>query len=285
MSRGWARIELLKDEYLRNPEAFKTEINPEVFRSLINGLFQAEGHIGAYFPYKESLKLQFILAIGQNYSKEAVILLLQLQNALGGIGQFKLELASTGSVHIKFLITKASDILHVAIPYLNQLYGQKAWDLTIFKRIHNLYNLANLRENPQKALELVHLIYSLSPEGNQRSVTLQQKLAFLGLPLNEAPELPSFVENSNLPSVPFILGFWLGDGTLGVILDDPKARYPMFYVKLHFSLCQQTSGYTLHMFTLFSHTLSNYFEVSICSNSSGIGKCPKGRWKSIQTWR
>ncbi len=53
-------------------------------------------------------------------------------------------------------------------------------------------------------------------------------------------------------------------------MDDPKARYPMFYVKLHFSLCQRTSEYTLHLFTLFSHTLSNYFEVSICSNSSGM---------------
>jgi hypothetical protein len=36
---------LIKEEFIRNPEAFKTEINPEVFRSLINGLFQAEGHI------------------------------------------------------------------------------------------------------------------------------------------------------------------------------------------------------------------------------------------------
>jgi hypothetical protein len=86
---------LIKEEYLHNPKLFKNEIDPEAFRSLINGLFQAEGHIGAYFPYKDSLKSQFILAIGQNYSKEAVILLLQLQHALGGIGQFKLELAST----------------------------------------------------------------------------------------------------------------------------------------------------------------------------------------------
>lgn len=105
-------MNLIKEESLRNPELFKTEIDPEAFRSLINGLFQAEGHIGVYFPYKESLKFNYLLFLRQNYSKEAVILLLQLQYTLGGIGQFKLELTSTNSVHIKFMETKTSDILH-----------------------------------------------------------------------------------------------------------------------------------------------------------------------------
>jgi len=134
-------------------------------------------------------------------------LLLQLQHALGGIGHLSLSLTSSGSVHIRFLVKKASDILHVIIPYLNQLYGQKAKDLIKFQRIHGLYDLPILRETPKKALELVHLVYSLSPDGNQRNVTLQQKLTFVGLPLNETPVLPSFIENSDLPSVPFILGF------------------------------------------------------------------------------
>jgi hypothetical protein len=101
-------------------------------------------------------------------------------------------------------------------------------------------------------------------------VTLQQKLASLGIFLNETSILPPFVDNFNLPSIPFTLGFWLGDGTLGIILDNPKARYPMFYIKLHFSLYQQSSDYTLHMFTLISKSLSNYFEVSICSKTNGM---------------
>jgi hypothetical protein len=131
-----------------------------------------------------------------------------------------------------------------------------------------LYDLPILRETPKKALELVHLVYSLSPDGNQRNVTLQQKLTFVGLPLNETPVLPSFIENSNLPSVPFILGFWLGDGTLGVTLDDPPARHPMVYVKLYFSLTQKTSPDTFYLFSLFTQALSPYFKVTF-SNSSG----------------
>jgi hypothetical protein len=70
-------LNLLKAEYLRNGES-KIVTNPEVFRSLINGLFQAEGHLGVYFQHKESLKLKFMVGVGQNYSKEAVTLLLQL---------------------------------------------------------------------------------------------------------------------------------------------------------------------------------------------------------------
>jgi len=55
-------LNLIKEEFLRNPKLFKTEIDPEAFRSLINGLFQAEGRIGVYFPYKESLKFNYLLS-------------------------------------------------------------------------------------------------------------------------------------------------------------------------------------------------------------------------------
>lgn len=58
---------------------------------------------------------------------------------------------------------------------------------------------------------------------------------------------------------------------LGVTLDNPPARYPMVYVKrVYFSLCQNTSPDTLHLFSLFTQALSPYFKVKVSSNSSGM---------------
>jgi len=53
-------------------------------------------------------------------------------------------------------------------------------------------------------------------------------------------------------------------------LDDPLARYPMFYVKLFFSLSQKTSTESLHMFSLFAQALSPFFLLKLSSNSEGV---------------
>jgi len=53
-------------------------------------------------------------------------------------------------------------------------------------------------------------------------------------------------------------------------LDDPKARYPMVYVKLFFHLFQRTSPETLHMFSLFAQALSPFFSLKLSSNSEGM---------------
>lgn len=62
----------------------------------------------------------------------------------------------------------------------------------------------------------------------------------------------------------------MGDGSLGVTLDDPKARYPMVYVKLFFNLAQKTSPESLHMFALFTEALSPFFSLKLSSNSEGV---------------
>ena len=245
-------------------------INLKDFKSLINGLYQAEGLLGAYFQSKGSLNLKPNFAIGQNYSKEAVILFLQLQHVLGGIGYLKLELSNTGSVHVKFVVTKATDILNIVIPYLNQLHGQKRRDLQKFSLIYNLAGSLSDHWDPLEATQFLYLVYSLNPDGNKRKLTLDEKLEALGLSLpTTVPELPQEIKNKQLPSIPFIIGFFLGDGTLGVTLDDPPARYPMVYVKLFFEISQKTSTDTLDMFTLFSQVLSEFFQVSINSRGSG----------------
>jgi hypothetical protein len=43
-------------------------------KSIINGLYQAEGTSGVYFPKADSLRVVYYFSIGQNYSSEYAIL-------------------------------------------------------------------------------------------------------------------------------------------------------------------------------------------------------------------
>jgi hypothetical protein len=69
---------------------------------------------------------------------------------------------------------------------------------------------------------MIAKLSSLNPDGNSRADTLDRFLTKLDLPLpTTAPTLPSFKENNKEPSIPFIIGFFLGDevwGSLWMIL-------------------------------------------------------------------
>jgi len=79
-----------------HPHEEKDKTNPENFQLFINGLYQAEGITGVYFPIKDSLRVVFYFSIGQNYSPAAALLFLRLQ-AILGIGNIKIVLNKSGS--------------------------------------------------------------------------------------------------------------------------------------------------------------------------------------------
>src|SRR5208282_2397593 len=72
----------------------------EYFHQFINGFYQAEGTIGAYFPKEDSLAIRFNFSIGQNYSSEALNIFLELQKILS-VGKIKLEFNSKDKPHIR----------------------------------------------------------------------------------------------------------------------------------------------------------------------------------------
>jgi len=117
-------------------------LNPNSFKSLINGLFQSEGLLSVYFQTqslsKGTISLQSLFSMGQNYSIERAILFLQLHHFLGGIGSFKFEVSNYNSIHLKFLVTDSKAIQTVILPYLDEVYGQKAWCVQIFPLIYQL---------------------------------------------------------------------------------------------------------------------------------------------------
>lgn len=122
-------FEDLKEQFILDPSKYSGRLNPKSFISLINGLFQSEGLLSIYFQAKFLSKGKFSLkslfCIGQNYSIETAILFLQLQHFLGGIGSFKFE-CNSNSIHLKFIVTDSKAILNIILPYLDEVYGQKA---------------------------------------------------------------------------------------------------------------------------------------------------------------
>lgn len=85
------------------------------FQQFANGLFQAEGTSGAYFPNKDSLRVIFNFYIGQNYSIETPILFLRLKAFLGGIGKIKVEYSVSDVIHIKYVIQNYREVFEKAV--------------------------------------------------------------------------------------------------------------------------------------------------------------------------
>ena len=92
-------------------------LNHKEFRLFINGLYQAEGITGVYFPpLKDSLRVVFYFSIGQNYSPEAALLFLRLK-AILGVGSIRIDFNNTGKIHIRYVVSNTDDILKKVIPY------------------------------------------------------------------------------------------------------------------------------------------------------------------------
>jgi hypothetical protein len=80
-----------------------SEESKENFRQFINGFYQAEGTVGAYFVRENSLAIRFYFFIGQNYSSEALNILLNLQKILS-VGKVRLEFNSKDQPHLRYIV-------------------------------------------------------------------------------------------------------------------------------------------------------------------------------------
>lgn len=223
----------------------KITVNKDDFHQFINGLYQAEGTMGAYFPKKDSLKIVFYFSIGKNYSPESLDVLLSLQKILS-IGRVKLEFGSKGVPHIRYTITNTEDIFNIAIPYFSLLYGKKRKNIVVLKRIKELLirGLEYSELNKAYISEIIHLVYSINPYGQNRKLSLTEKLKIFNCSLSKCKNI-QVEENNNLPSKLFIIGLFLGDGSIGFVFDSPPSRLPRFYIKIVFNFAAQNSDIQL----------------------------------------
>jgi LAGLIDADG endonuclease len=134
------------------------------FHQFINGLYQAEGTMGAYFPKKDSLRLAYYFSIGQNYSLEALDVLLNLPKILG-VGRVTLEFNEKDQPHIRYRVSNTKEIFNKIVPYFSLLYGQKRKDISTLKRIYVLSSnsLEYTKSENIFECELIHLVYCINP--------------------------------------------------------------------------------------------------------------------------
>lgn len=195
-------------------------INPNEFKSFINGLYQAEGVTSHFFRNEDNWWFKTHFSIGQNYTIESAKVFLLLQHIFEGAGNFKIELTSTGNKHIKYVISDRQFILTKVIPYLSEIYGQKRFDLNKFEKILKINEDLSNKYDPYLVYELVNLIYSTNPDGNVRKLTLNEKLNKLNIMTNDVSLFSKFdfstyqKENNSLPNIFFIIGLFLGDGSI-----------------------------------------------------------------------
>jgi LAGLIDADG endonuclease len=223
----------------------------EDFHQFINGFYQAEGTTGAYFSKENSLAIRFYFSIGQNYSSEALNILLDLQKVLS-VGKVKLEFNSKDKPHIRYVVSNTKDIIFKVLPYFSLLYGQKRRDLIILEKIYKLSLELLLKKGAEPELashidfrviqsEFIHLVYSTNPLGQKRKLSLQEKLSMFNCNDLIYKEDIEVLDNNNLPSKLFIIGLFLGDGSFGFVFDAKPSREPIFNVKIVFNFAAQSN--------------------------------------------
>jgi hypothetical protein len=105
---------------------------------------------------------------------------------------------------------------------------KKIADFAKLDRIYKLSNILSKSFDINLASELINLVYSTNPGGQARLVSLAEKLAIFNCGSSSVNQfkVDEVAANNDLPHKLFIVGFFLGDGSLGFVFDEPKARTP-----------------------------------------------------------
>ena len=259
------KLKIIKEFDLISKSPNFIPLKKEDFHQFINGFYQAEGTTGVYFNRKDSLKVTFKFSIGQNYSSEALNVLLNLQKILG-IGKIKLEFNSQNKAHIRYNVSNTKEIFDKVLPYFSLVYGQKRRDFFILEKIYKLspYVSKNTELNPALVSEFIHLVYCTNPEGQERKVSLIEKLNIFYCSQVKYIESLDIEDNNNLPSKLFIIGLFLGDGSLGFVFDSPPGRLPKFYIKIVFNfVAQNHTEYNIKLLRLIAEKMELQPNISI----------------------
>ncbi len=203
-------------------------------RSLINGVFQAEGSWSGQFNSKTSYKFNPKFSIGQNVSTEGLHFLSMMWAILGCNLVWNISKTQSDNFHIKLVSTNRAYIISVILPYFSLIYGSKFVALTKIQRLDELAKLNTL----EAKVESIQLAYSLSPLGKDHLISLKEKLAFVVGESSTNVANFNFPENTAPLSLSFILGFFLGDGNLYIRIRDNEtglAFVPKFEIKQKFT--------------------------------------------------
>ena len=118
--------------------------------------------------------------------------------------------------HGKLVIRLSSEswdtILNSYSKYFNNIYGEK---YIAFQKLSDIRRLTSnkLTLDPFSLALAIHIVYDLSADGVNRKLSLLDQLNLLGLNFTNI-KLPTYTDNFTTPSILFIIGFIVSDGTL-----------------------------------------------------------------------
>jgi len=199
-----------------------------LFRSVANGIYQAEGHMGISFNKLNDIKFRPIWFISQNASKESIQFFILLKNILSQKGvnlNYSISVLDSGHWHIKLISRSLEDIVLKIFPYFSLVRAQK-WNTFIY-----LEKLFYLRNSLDSKGEIVLLAYAISPNMN---IPISEKLKNLNLDTNYSIMVDSLLKFkiSREYSLAFLWGFFLGVGHfhIRVRLDQGFYFVPVFII-------------------------------------------------------
>jgi ubiquinol-cytochrome c reductase cytochrome b subunit len=188
-----------------------TWVDLNTFKQLANGLFQAEGHISCRIIKKKYFAP--VLIINQNFTESSQNFFLILWHVLGRRRNLHITRSSSGKLVIVFRSEDWEYILNTLKNYFNLCYGEK---YQAFKKLELIFKAIQLKDKASLRFA-TYLIYTLAESGKSRHLSLTEQLSVIDLPaLN--PTFPNFTENSTPLSIPFLIGFIIGDGSIIVNL-------------------------------------------------------------------
>lgn len=225
------------------------------FCLLANGFWQAEGYIGGIF--RSGLNFYPLCTATLLFSVESAKFFIRLDKALCNKGTFSITLNSFGKFVIAYRLSGWDTLFSVFVPYFYMLYGEKHQAILKLKEIYALkINIKHNSDNVSKVL-LVSIAYSLTGYSSRYKVSLEDKLLSLGLDPVLLKELPkvSYKENVIKPSFLFILGFFLGDGTLHLKIEWKEKNSTVVIVPL-FNIVQSNVESNKYIMEKMTNTLN-----------------------------
>ncbi len=202
---------------LLNNNIYKNNIEKSKLQKLINGLFQAEGHIGGYFYKKDSHIFYPIIFISLNASIESIELFKLLNKEFDNKLNYQISLNKSGIFHIR-IYTKSWDILiNKLIPYLKYTYGDKKRGIIYLRKIYYIRKSINIEDIIKK----IYLIYNLV-DNSQRIISLEEKIQLINNKniyidnnyyINYMNNI-KIINNYEDIDIIFILGLFIGDGNI-----------------------------------------------------------------------
>ena len=233
------------------------------FCILANGFWQVEGYIGGIF--RSGLNFYPICSATQLLSVESAKFFIRLDKALQNKGTFSITLNSFGKFVIAYRLSGWDTFFSVFVPYFYMQYGEKYRAIFKLKKIYKLKNyIKDTSDNMSKVL-LVSLVYSLTAHSPRYKVSLEDKLLSLGLDPGLLKELPKVSYKENVIKLEasghphgaflFILGFFLGDGTLHLKLEWKEKNSTVVIIPL-FNILQSNVESNRHIMEIMTNTLN-----------------------------